>query len=162
MRYLLIIILFWGCVTPKKVDDYLKKHPEELAQLCTDKFPVVQDTFVNIWVDTFIVPEVHTEQLWDTLYVEGSPCPKPKVITKVVTITKKVTADLFLLQAQKTKDSLTFLQKEQDWMAMMKNQAELNRKSDSQIQRLKGANSWAIWLSILCAIVVLLRAMMRK
>jgi PBP1b-binding outer membrane lipoprotein LpoB len=163
MRWLLIIILFVGCVTPQKVDDYLKKNPEINAKQCAERFPIVQDTFVNIWVDSILIPEIVKEQHWDTIFMEGG-CPqlKPKVITKTITITKERTDKLEALQRLKTQDSLKFAGRENDWFKLMGNQAKLNRESEAKIKRLKDTNSWAIWIAILCAAAVLIRTLIRK
>jgi hypothetical protein len=39
-KYLLILVLFASCATQKKAEKYYEKHPEELAQVCIDKFPL--------------------------------------------------------------------------------------------------------------------------
>jgi hypothetical protein len=48
-KYLLILVLFASCATQKKAEKYYSKHPEELAQVCIDKFPL--DTISK--TDTF-------------------------------------------------------------------------------------------------------------
>lgn len=163
MRWLLIIILFVGCVTPQKVDDYLKKHPEINAKQCAERFPIVQDTFVNIWVDSILIPEIVKEERWDTLYLEGG-CPqlKPKVITKTITITKERTDKLVALQKLKTEDSMRLILREANWLNLIESQAALHRESEAKIKKLKGVNKWAIWLAVICAAVVLLRTLIRE
>lgn len=159
MKYLLVIILFWGCVTPKKVDDFLEKNPDYIAKQCAEKYPIIQDTFVNVYFDSVFIPEI--KEHLDTIYIPEN-CPKPKVVTKVVTITKKSTAELAALQKVKTADSLSYIRKEKNMLDLLSKQADETRKYEAQINKLKGRNQWALWLAILCAIVVLLRSLMRK
>lgn len=161
MKYLLVIILFWGCVTPKKVDDFLQKNPDYIAKQCAEKFPIIQDTFVNIWVDSVLVHDTFLNVINSVEYLPEN-CPKPKVVTKVVTITKKSTAELAALQKIKSADSLAYIRKEKNMLDLLSKQADETRKYEAQINKLKGRNQWALWLAILCAIVVLLRSLMRK
>ena len=161
MRYFLIFILFFGCVTPKKVEDYLKKNPEFNATQCAANFPIVADTFVNIYFDSVYVPQIIKELHTDTVSVPAG-CPKPKVVTKVVTITKWKNDALIALQAAKTKDSIKFREKEAEWLTLVQDQIARNAETEARLKKREGLNKWAVWLAIFCAAIVIIRTILKK
>lgn len=86
MRYLLLIILLWGCYTPKKAakdfDKAYDRHPEVVARKAAKLFPVKSDsvelTKWRLQVDSiFADPIIEVETCQDSLI------EKDKLITKI-------------------------------------------------------------------------------
>ena len=86
MRYLLLIILLWGCYTPKKAakdfDKAYDRHPEVVARKASKLFPVKSDsvelTKWRLQVDSiFADPIIEVETCQDSLI------EKDKLITKI-------------------------------------------------------------------------------
>ena len=104
--YLLIVP---GCATQRKAEKFYKKHPVELAKVCSEKFPI-KDTVIKgdsiILYDTLWGLETRV----DTLTVEPQVIVKtiektvPKLVTKTITlhdtIYRENTAKTFVLNSQ--------------------------------------------------------------
>lgn len=91
MYKFLLVLLLTGCATQKKADKFYKKHHDKLAELCADKFPVVEkflpgDTVTNY--DTLWGLEIHTDTLVSEpqVIVQTKTVNVPKIVTKTVTI----------------------------------------------------------------------------
>jgi hypothetical protein len=88
--FLLVLI---GCTTQKKATNYFNNHPDQLAPICADKFPV-KDSLVtrdSVRFDTLFI-EGDPVVLKDSFYIKGDTvvkvvtkeCPKVQTIFKTV------------------------------------------------------------------------------
>lgn len=109
MKYLLIFLIFSGCMTPKKAVDVLNrpKNEPEAAEFCANKYPV-QDTYIKgdsvirydtLWglVTDTLISEPQVIVYTDTVRV-------PKLVTKTIvrtdTVYRENTAKVSVLNSQ--------------------------------------------------------------
>lgn len=81
---LLFIACSWltGCVSQRKAEKFYQKHPEKLAQACSEHFPVKDSSIVRDSVR------------FDTLFLEGEPVVlKDSFFIKGDTIVKVITKE---------------------------------------------------------------------
>jgi hypothetical protein len=153
MRSIILLIFLTSCLTSKKVDKYLDKHPEFSAKDCADRYPVYVDTIVNYNYDTISVPDIKIiRDYQDRVIIK----PKIKTIIKTVTITKENTAKAQYIQVVKTKDSLAFIKA----VTNLSNQitqlkADVSNK-ETKIKVLRGER-FKYWLIILLLTLLLIR-----
>jgi hypothetical protein len=113
MKYFIVLVLLASCLSPRRVDKYLEKHPEVVAKNCAEVFPC--DTIVNYAWDTINTVSFDTINNYyvDTLTKE---VVRIKVVNKIRTIEKtrtiENTARVAYLQIIKTKDSIEWVTKE--------------------------------------------------
>ena len=153
MRYILILILFFGCITPKKVERYLKKNPEFNAKQSTEAFPVLHDTVISYHADSIYLPEIYREFITDTILLSDGEkiIYRPKIITKTVTITKESTAKDSLFKYQRLKDSAA--------MAKVISERDLLKKQIAIMQR---PNMWFIGLILSFAAGIMVKKLKKR
>jgi hypothetical protein len=146
--FLLVLI---GCTTQKKATNYFNNHPDQLAPICADKFPV-KDSLVT-----------RDSVRFDTLFIEGDPVVlKDSFYIKGDTVVKQVTKECPKVQTiVKTviKDSIHYVENTAR-VAMLLNQVkELSDKvekcqtmSDKLQDKVKHKNKVIWWLIIVVAI----------
>lgn len=155
MRSIILLIFLSSCLSAKKVDKYLDKHPEFTAKDCADRYPVYVDTIVNYNWDTISVPDIKIiRDYQDRVIVKN--VPQIKTVVKTVTITKESTAKAQYIQAVKTKDSLAFTKA----VTNLSNQitelkADVSNK-ETKIKVLRGER-FKYWLIILLLTLLLIR-----
>jgi predicted RNase H-like nuclease (RuvC/YqgF family) len=143
--YFAIVLSLISCQTERKATRFMSEHPNILAKICDEKFPVIPsvDTFVTI--DSAILLQYEREfsnlyYLIDSLISNDSiktviqtqfkTVSKPIYKTKTVTITKENTARLAACKEQ-------IEENERDYELNIKGfQTELD-EADKQIQELK-------------------------
>lgn len=90
MRYLIILLLFTGCMSVEKAEKVMRAHPKELAELCADCFPVKESEVIKgdtvVRVDSVVrIDSVKVEVVADC--PDGTKvvvdCPPTKVIERV-------------------------------------------------------------------------------
>lgn len=84
MKYLLILLIFTGCMTPKKAVDVLSRPKNEpvLAELCSTRFPV-KDSIIK--GDSVIRYDTLWGLVTDTLISEPQVIIETKIVPKTVT-----------------------------------------------------------------------------
>jgi len=82
MKYLIIILFFASCATQRRAEKFYSKHPEELAKICSETYPV-KDSIIK--GDSVIRFDTLWETFTDTLISE------PQVVTEIKTVPKTVT-----------------------------------------------------------------------
>lgn len=121
----LFSIMLLGCITEKKqrfnAEQFYKQHPEELANNCSEKFPVRTEYLKGkeiTTVDTVVMQNIVMDcpTVYDTIthtsYTPKIVCPEQKVITiekkTVNTLVKENTAkvEAYRLSAETLKQNL--------------------------------------------------------
>jgi hypothetical protein len=149
IKYLPILFLF-GCVTEKKVNNYVAKHPEYIAGKCADNFPL--DTIVNVYWDTVNTYKVDTLIKTDTLSKKETTFIYNTKVQKVDRIVDRVVenkARVTYLQLIKTRDSINYLVKDAE------NKKEISIKANRIID-LKAFN-WLLIILIGILLILLFR-----
>jgi hypothetical protein len=127
-----LMMLFSSCVTRKGATDYfLNKHPEQLAQLCADKFPVKE--FYRPGIPVIIR---------DTIPGDSIPCPQPKLNLATGKMIpgkvkcpdnvneKKIVVDTVYLEDQAKLQLLT----NENLSLVKKYQSEFNKREDKEAE----------------------------
>lgn len=155
MRSLVLLIFLTSCLSAKKVDKYLDKHPEFSAKDCAERYPVYVDTIVNFSWDTIIVPDVKIiRDYQDRIIVKN--VPQIKTVVKTVTITKESTAKAQYIQVVKTKDSIEHIKAVTNLSNHIDQlKADVSNK-ETKIKVLKGER-FKYWLIILLLTLLLIR-----
>lgn len=91
LLWAIYILVIPGCATQNKAEKFYKKHPIELAKICSEKYPA-RDSLIK--GDSVIVYDTlwGFETMVDTLTIEPKVITKtiektvPKLVTKVVTL----------------------------------------------------------------------------
>ena len=112
MKYLIILLIFTGCMTPKKAVDVLNRPKNEptAAIFCANKFPV-KDTFIK--GDSVIRYDTLWGLITDTLISEPQVIIETKIVPKSVTkwvtirdtIVRENTAKVSVLNSQIAKSA---------------------------------------------------------
>lgn len=103
---LLSVVLLASCVTEKKAVNYMRTHPEKLAEMCANTFPpkieyrpgkpiYKTDSIIEIRIDTVKV----TVDCPDGTKVDAD-CPPNKTITKTIRDSVMVTDTLEVISTQ--------------------------------------------------------------
>ncbi len=84
MKYLLILLIFTGCMTPKKAVDVLSRPKNEpvAAEFCANKYPV-RDSIIK--GDSVVRFDTLWETYTDTLISEPQVIIETKIVPKTVT-----------------------------------------------------------------------------
>jgi hypothetical protein len=140
-----IIYSLTSCQTERKATRFMAEHPNVLAKICDEKFPIIPsvDTFVTIDSAVLLQYEREFSNLYylidslisndtvkATIQTQIKTVSKPIYKTKTVTITKENTARLAALREQMEEN-------ERDYELNIQGfENELN-EADKQIQELK-------------------------
>ena len=113
MKYFIVLVLLASCLSPRRVDKYLEKHPEVVTKKCAEVFPC--DTIVNYVWDTVSIVSFDTI---NNYYVDTftKNVVRTQIVNKIRTIEKtrtiENTARVVYLQILKTRDSIAWVTKE--------------------------------------------------
>ena len=147
-----IIYSLTSCQTERKATRFMSEHPNVLAKICDEKFPVIPsvDTFVTI--DSAVLLQYEREfgnlyYLIDSLISNDSiktviqtqikTVSRPVYKTKTITVTKENTRKLQLCNAEKEALFEQMEENERDYELNIQGfENELN-EADKQIQDLK-------------------------
>lgn len=155
IKYLVVIFLFASCLSSKKVDKYLDKHPEYNAKNCAVKFPIVTDTVISQVNDTTVLYK------YDTTIVDNSKVitltPQGKIVTKTITIVKESTAKIAAIQFAKSNDSLRLSNEVTFLISQVKKNNEQNESLKAKVKALQKRN-----ISLLLLVIVLSILLFRK
>ena len=158
-KYLVLLLLFSSCATPKKLNRLMDKLPEETAVQCDKRFPIMEtidtltvyDTalikayemefgFLYYMLDSLLgkqIPDSTKKEIVTIFQSKKIPVVKYKYITKVQESSAKV--QVIRDSCQKMSSLLhKKLDKEID------NVSRLTAKCD----KVKGQRNWLIWLVI--------------
>ena len=152
--YYAIVLAITSCQTERKATRFMNEHPNVLAKLCDEKFPVIPsvDTFVT--VDSLLLQQYEKEfgnlyYLIDSLITNDSiktiiqtqikTVSKPIYKTKTVTITKENTARLEACKLQMEEN-------ERDYELNIKGfENELNERDATILKQQGKLDKWRKW-----------------
>jgi hypothetical protein len=143
--YFSIILSLISCQTERKATRFMAEHPNVLAKICDEKFPVIPSVDTLVTVDSMLLAQYEREfsnlyYLIDSLISNDSiktviqtqikTIKEPVYKTKTITVTKENTARLAACKEQMEEN-------ERDYELNIKGfQTELD-EADKQIQELK-------------------------
>lgn len=148
---ILFLLILTGCTTQKKASKYFNNHPDQLAPICAEKFPV-KDSLVT-----------RDSIRFDTLFIEGEPVIlKDSFYIKGDTVVKVITKECSKVQAiykTVTKDSIHYVENTAR-AKVLENAIEAGNKKIKQIgdsltkaeDKIKHKNKLIWWLIIVVAI----------
>jgi hypothetical protein len=154
MRYILLIVLFASCYTPKNalqdVNKAHRKHPQVVARFCSNTFPCVTSR-----VDTLTETEVEYITL---------KCPDDNYIldTIWITNTKVVKGSAVIVNKNKTNTIIKTIRDSAEIVACELELIALNNKCNQLTQdnillknKISVKNKWITWflIAFLCAII---------
>lgn len=154
MRYLLLIVLFASCYTPKKalqdVNKAHRKHPQVVAEFCSNTFPCVTSR-----VDTLTETEIEYITL---------KCPDDKYILDTIwlTNTKVIKGSAVIVNKHKTNTIIKTIRDSAEIVACELEAIALNKKCNQLTQdiiilknKISVKNKWITWflIAFLCAII---------
>jgi hypothetical protein len=148
---LLCLVLF-SCTTERKATGYFREHPEKLAPICAEEFPVKDSLVVkdSVRFDTLWI-EGEPVILKDSFYIKGDTIVKviTKECPKVSTVIKTV-----------TRDSIHYVENTAR-VVMLQNQIKSSQLENQKLQaqiallqgKVKGKNKVIWWLAVFVAIL---------
>jgi hypothetical protein len=150
--YFAIVLSLISCQTERKATRFMAEHPNILAKICDEKFPVIPSVDTLVTVDSMLLAQYEKEfsnlyYLIDSLISNDSiktviqtqikTVSMPVYKTKTVTITKENTRKLQLCNAEKEALREQMEENERDYQLNIQGfEHELN-EADKQIQELK-------------------------
>lgn len=152
--YYAIVLALTSCQTERKATRFMSEHPNVLAKICDEKFPVIPSIDTVITVDSLLLQQYEKEfgnlyYLIDSLISNDSiktviqtqikTITKPVYRTKTVTITKENTARLEACKLQMEEN-------ERDYELNIKGfENELNDRDATIVNLQKKLDSWRKW-----------------
>ena len=181
--YFAIIYSLTSCQTERKATRFMSEHPNVLAKICDEKFPVIPsvDTFVTI--DSMLLSQYEREfgnlyYLIDSLISNDSiktviqtqikTVKEPVYKTKTITVTKENTRKLQLCNAEKEALREQMEENERDYQLNIQGFEHELDEADKQIQELtdkvnrtrKQRNKF-MWLLIVMSIFAFRRQILK-
>lgn len=160
VRYILIIGLFASCMTAKKADKFLDKHPEFAAKQCAERYPIIE-RIDTIEVDNKELLRAYEEE-YGSMYALIDSLINAKCDTvyrdKIINVIKKIPGKPEIKYIVKTQESTARLDTLRFWYVRQKSiLIKENEDCKADLQKLKdkvnNKNKWILWLWI---VVVLL------
>jgi ATP-dependent Lon protease len=146
-----IIYSLTSCQTERKATRFMAEHPNVLAKICDEKFPVIPSVDTLVTVDSMLLAQyerefsnlyylidslISNDTVKATIQSQIKTLPKPDYKKKTVTITKENTRKLQLCNAEKDALRAQMEENERDYELNIKGfQTELD-ESDKQIHEL--------------------------
>ena len=143
--YFAIVLSLISCQTERKATRFMSEHPNILAKICDEKFPVILSTDTVIGVDSNLIAQYEREfsnlyYLIDSLISNDSvrtviktqikTVKEPVYKTKTITVTKENTARLAACKEQMEES-------ERDYQLNIQGFEHELDEADKQIQELK-------------------------
>jgi predicted RNase H-like nuclease (RuvC/YqgF family) len=140
-----IIYSLTSCQTERKATRFMSEHPNVLAKMCDEKFPVIPSVDTLVTIDSMLLSQyekefsslyylidslISNDTVKATIQSQIKTLPKPDYKKKTITVTKENTARLAACKEQMEEN-------ERDYELNIKGfENELN-EADKQIQELK-------------------------
>ena len=169
--YYAIVLALTSCQTERKATRFMSEHPNVLAKICDEKFPVIPSVDTIVTVDSSLLQQYEKEfgnlyYLIDSLISNDSiktviqtqikTVSTPVYRTKTITVTKENTAKIALLNELIT-------ERERDYELNIQGfENELNERDATILKQQGKLDKWRKWcirffILWIVALLVLLR-----
>ena len=157
-KYLIFLLLFASCASPKKLKKLMDKYPQETAIQCAEKFPVKETVDTLIVSDSMLLEAYQDEynrlvMLIDSLLNDGCDT---MYIDKIKEKIKKIPCKPEVKYIVKTQENTAKLQVVKDSCSNLVNTfVTINERNETSISNLtkangnlKKQNTW-LWIVVL-------------